>query len=462
MANDDPKLDPTDDAGGTGAKGKSRRRPPPTLDLAATDVTPETPAATEPADPAPAVDEVPVFDAEGSAAPDEPPAPVHPTVIPGAPKAGKPVRQLGLFGGLVVALISGLLGGAVALGLVSTFYSAEQNIDSITELEARALDLRQRVDALESRPGAPVSAPAAGTLAPQELATRLDALEAGLTELGGKVNQSETTSAAPDEATAALGTRLGALEEKVGSLPAPAATPTPDEVAALGTRLGALEQRVGAIPAPLPAASPQDVASANARIGALEQRLAEVSTRQQTSGQGAAQLIALDALHDAIAEGRPFATELRASRALLGAGGNTLAALEPAAGEGFAGGPALAARLKAATAPAPEPAASPAAGASTGEQGVLDKLYESAKGLVSIRRSTQASMGAGAGELATAEAALTRGDYAAALAALNALPAAEQAAAAPVVSAIEARQAALATVAGLSQHVLATFAGGAQ
>ncbi|MGA0562679.1 COG4223 family protein [Ancylobacter sp. VNQ12] len=457
MANDDPKLDPTDDAAGTGAKGKSRRRPPPTLDLAATDVTPETPAAAEPV-----ADEVPVFDAESPAAPDEPPAPVHPTAIPGAPKAGKPVRHLGLFGGLVVALISGLLGGAVALGLVSTFYSAEQNIDSITELEARALDLRQRVDALESRSGAPVSAPAAGTLAPQELATRLDALEAGLTELGGKVNQSETTSAAPDEATAALGTRLGALEEKVGSLPAPAATATPDEVAALGSRVGALEQRVGAIPAPVPAASPQDVASANARIAALEQRLAEVSARQQTSGQGAAQLIALDALHDAIAQGRPFATELRASRTLLGAGGDTLAALEPVAGEGFAGGPALAARLKAATAPAPEPAASPAAGASTGEQGVLDKLYESAKGLVSIRRSTQASIGAGAEELATAEAALMRGDYAAALAALNALPAAEQAAAAPVVSAIEARHAALATVAGLSQHVLATFAGGAQ
>lgn len=452
MANDDPTLDPTDGTTNTGGKSKSRRRPPPTLDLAANDVTPEKPTDPEP-------EEKPVADVEGTAAPEPPPAPVHPTEIPGAaPKAAKPTRQLGFVSGLALALVSGLLGGAVALGVVSTFYSADQNIDSITELEARALNLRQRVDALESRTGAPV----AGTLAPQELATRLDALETGLTELGSQVNQGESGSPAPDGASAALDTRISALEDKVAALPAAAAAATPEEVAGLGSRIGALEQRVSAIPAPAPAASPQDVANTNARVSALEQRLNDFTARQQASGQGAAQLIALDALHDAIAEGRPFTTELKASRALLGAGGDTLAALEPMAGEGFAGGPALAARLKAATAPAPDPVATPAAGTSTGEQGVLDKLYESAKGLVSIRRSTQVETGAGMEELAMAEAALARRDYTAALAALNALPAAEKQAAAPVISSLEARQAALATVAGLSQHVLATFAGGAQ
>jgi hypothetical protein len=455
VANDDPKLDPTDDTTNTGGKSKSRRRPPPTLDLAANDVTPEMPADSVPADPP--SEEAPVVDVEGTAASEPPPSPVHPTETPGAaPKAAKPVRQFGFVSGLAIALVSGLLGGAVALGVVSTFYSADQNIDSITELEARALDLRQRVDALESRAGTPV----AGTLAPQELATRLDALETGLTELGSQVNQGEVATPTPDGTSAALDTRIGALEQKVAALPAPAAAATPDEVAAIGSRVNALEQRVSAIPAPAPAASPQDVATTNARVSALEQRLTEVSARQQTSGQGAAQLIALDALHDAIAEGRPFATELRASRALLGSGGDTLAALEPVAGEGFAGGPALAARLKAATAPAP--VAAPSAGTSTGEQGVLDKLYESAKGLVSIRRSTQAPSDTEPGERATAEAALARRDYTAALAALNALPAAEKQAAAPIISSLEARQAALATVAGLSQHVLATFAGGAQ
>lgn len=466
MANDDPKLDPTDETASAGGKGKSRRRPPPTLDLAAHDVT-ATPAESASADAAPSEaapadphpEETLVADVEGTAPPQEPPAPVHPTEIPGAaPKAAKPVRQLGLVSGLVLAVISGLLGGAVALGVVSTFYSADQNIDSITALEARALDLRQRVDALESRAGTPV----AGTLAPQELATRLDALETGLTELGSQVNQGEAVSPAPDGTSAALDTRISALEDKVAALPAPAAAATPDEVAAIGARVNTLEQRVSAIPAPAPAASPQDVATTNARVSALEQRLTEFSARQQASGQGAAQLIALDALHEAIAEGRPFATELRASRALLGAGGDTLAALEPMAGEGFAGGPALAARLKAATAPAPATVAAPSAGTSTGEKGVLDKLYDSAKGLVSIRRSTQAQSGSEPGELAAAEAALARRDYSAAMAALNALPEAEKQAAAPIISSLEARQAALATVAGLSQHVLATFAGGAQ
>ena len=469
MADDDRKHEPSEDVAPAG-KGKSRRRPPPTIDLAATDVTPakpddaptsddaataEPPVTPPPSDDAPSDDapsEVPVLDVEGTAAPEAPPEPVHPTEVPGK-KADpeKPKRPLGLVSGLILALVSGMLGGAVALAVVSTFSSAEQDADAITELEARALDLRQRVDALESRGEAGV---AAGTQAPEELATRLDALESGLAALGGRVDARE---AAP--ADAAFGGRVEALEQKVAALPAPAAAASPDEVAALGARLGALEQRVGAIPAPAPAATPEDIAGANARIGALEQRLAEVSSQQQTSGQGAAQLIALDALHDAIAEGRPFATELKASRALLGANADALAALEPAAGEGFASGPALAAQLEAATAPVAAPA--PPAGSPATGDGVLDKLFDSARSLVTIRRSTLAAAG-GSEDLATAQAALVRGDYAGAKAALDALPEAEKAAAAPILAAIEARQAALATVAGLSQQVLASFAGGNQ
>lgn len=496
MATKDSKQEPTgsatetESAGGheaaheagheAGARGKSRRRPPPTLDLAATEVPPaaakdapkDAPVSDDAAAAAAPPAEVPVLDADAApdadkpaeAAPGEdapPPEPVHAAELPGTPaEAPAPKRQMGLVAGLVAALVSGVIGAAVALAVVNTFYSAEQNADAITQLEARALDLRQRVEAMESAAGG--TAPVASTSAPQELATRLDALESGMADLGERVNRiADTAAPAPatsPEEVAALGSRLDALQQKVDGLPAPAPSVAPEEVTALSGKVDALQQQVAAIPAPPPAASPQDLATATARISALEQRLATVAQQQQASGQGAAQLVALSALQVAVSGGQPFSTELKATRALLGAGGDGLAALEPKAASGYGTGPALAEQLKAATTPAP---AAPAAAPAT-EAGVLDRLVESAKGLVTVRRSDEVPMGADAETVATARAQLQRGDYAGALATLNGLPAEGKSAVAPVIESLEQRQAALATIGGLSHHVLASLAGGTQ
>jgi len=180
---------------------------------------------------------------------------------------------------------------------------------------------------------------------------------------------------------------------------------------------------------------------------------------QRASGQGASQLVALASLRDAVASGRPFATELKAARVLLGEEAAPLAALETASAAGFGDGPALAARLKAATAPVPAPASTaPTAGTSTVE-GVVERLWDSAQNLVVIRRASGPS---GDPRLADADAALARGDYASARAALAGVPESERAAVQPVIAALDARQAALAAIAGLNQRVLATLAGGAQ
>lgn len=492
MATKDSKHEPTGSATETdhealeaGARGKSRRRPPPTLDLAATEVPPPAGAAkdTPPSkDTAPA--EVPVLDADGGplkdtdtvnnpdkadVAPDAaenapaetpPPEPVHAAELPGTPaEAPVPKRQMGLVTGLIAALVSGVIGAAVALAVVNTFYSAEQNADAITQLEARALDLRQRVEAMESAAGG--TAPAANLNLPQDLATRLDALESGLADVGERVN-GIADNAAPAPATspeevAALGSRLDALQQKVDGLPAPAPSVAPEQLTALSGKVDALQQQVAAIPAPPPAASPQDLATATARISALEQRLATVAQQQQASGQGAAQLVALSALQVAVSGGQTFTTELKATRALLGAGGEGLAALEPKAASGYGTGPTLAEQLKAATTPTPA-----AEAAAPADAGVLDRLVESAKGLVTVRRSDDVPVGADAEAVATARAQLQRGDYAGALATLNGLPAEGKSAVAPVIESLEQRQAALATIGGLSHHVLASLAGGTQ
>ncbi len=194
MAKDDPKSGTTDKSGA----GKPSRRPPPTLDLSAKDVTkptdpaPVTPvsdeaatteplasaeaAAETPKTPTPNTSgEVPVLDAEapataGAGGSDEPPmgSAQAPEADPVPPAAKRPARQLGLIGGLAVALVSGVLGAAVAFAIVGTFTSAEENADAITELEARALDLRQRVETLEAAGGEPAAAsPRPGSTPPR-------------------------------------------------------------------------------------------------------------------------------------------------------------------------------------------------------------------------------------------------------------------------------------------------------
>lgn len=487
MAKDDPKSGTTDKSGA----GKPSRRPPPTLDLSARDVTkptdpaPVTPvsdeaATTEPlasaaAETSKTPGEVPVLDAEapataGAGGSDEPPTgPAQaPEADPVPPAAKRPARQLGLIGGLAVALVSGVLGAAVAFAIVGTFTSAEENADAITELEARALDLRQRVETLEAAGGEPAAGqPAAGLdTAPAELAARLDALESGLDALGKKVDtqpapvaptaDASATPGASAEAVAALGSRVGAVEDKLSSLPTPAPAATPDDVAAATARIGALESKVAALPAPAPSVSPDDLAAATSRIAALEQKLSAVASTQQASGQGAAQLVALSALREAVLGSKPFTAELKAARALLGAEAAPLAALEPVAAEGFPTGPALAAELKRAVAPPPAPPTQ--AGVPT-DEGVLDRLMRGAQGLVTVRRLDATGTPPG---LSEAQAALERGDFAAARAALATLPEADRAKVQPVAQTLEARQAALDAIAGLNQHVLASLAGGAQ
>ena len=348
------------------------------------------------------------------------PASLDPEPVP-SPVTERPRRQLGWFGVSVAALISGLIGGAVAFALVGTFYSADANIDAITDLEARALDLRQRVERLENQTAA-APAPAPAT---QELAARLDALETGLNSLGGKVD----------------------------ALPAAGAAPA--DTSELSGRISALEQHLTA----LQAASPEAVNALGARLDTLQQQVSQATAAQKAGTQGTAQLVALGALEEAILAGRPFATELAATRALLGSAGDGLAPLQAAATAGFPQGMTLAVQLAAAE----DRAAAAKAPAET-SAGVLDRLMDSASKLVTIRRADDPvnDPESDRARLRLARLALERGDFAAAARAIDALSASARAPLAEVAQTIEARQSALATVAALKQQILATLPGGAQ
>lgn len=355
------------------------------------------------------------------------PAPTEPE--PAEPVlAAKPKepRRLGLIGAITAALLSGVLGGAIAFALVGTFYSADENIDALTELEARALDLRQRVEALEARGDA--SAPASNIALPAELAARVDALEAGLHSLGQKIDNEPPPAAAAD-------------------------------TSALSSKLAALEQRVAALPPPSPGASPEAVAALGTRLAGLEKQLTQASNDEKAGQHRTAQLIALGALQDAIVAGLPFTTELTASRALLGGAGDVLSPLQTAATQGYPDGLTLAVRLAAAG-----EAARKAEQVAEVPKGVLERLTDSASKLVTIRRADEpvADQNSDKALLATAVGALQRSDFAAAGRAIDAMTAAARAPLAPVAEIIDARQAALNTIGMLRQGILTSLSGGAQ
>ena len=379
------------------ASPASPRRRPITLDLPAKDLTPPPPPPPRPKAPAAAGG-----DAGAGVA---------------AAEKGRKRQSLVLVGASILALAAGLMGGAVAFALVSTFYSAEQNIDSITDLEARALDLRQRVEQLETQPGQPApAAPTVVTSVPAELTARIEALEGGLTAADAKLTEADN--------------RIAALAEA----PAPAAAP---------------------------AASPEALQQAEARIAALEGRINEVTAQRQAGTQAAraaAALATLGALEAAIAAGVPYETELQASRTLLGEKAAGLSALEAAAPTGLPAGPALAGRLKAALAEASAPADGASAQAPA-DAGIVDKLWNSASSLVSVRRNSGAADASSEPAIAAAQDALGRGDVAEALTILGGLPEASKQKLAAVIGAMEARQAALATVAGVKRQLIADIAG---
>lgn len=476
-----------------GARG--RRRPPPTIDLPAKDLTPpeekaaqdkavEESAAADKTAEATVVEERAAEEraAEEKAAylhteTGEGVAPDADAAPPAPPPTETPRRSLGLFSGLIIALISGLISGAIAAMVVASFFGPTENIDALTDLEARTVELRQRTDALEARPQAadPSTAVAA-------LGQRLDTLTATLDGVAGKVSAlesapppaaAEPAGAAPAAVPPELNARLDALEalakQASEANQAPAA-PSPELAARLDTVEALAKQASAAASsaAERPAVSPDALSALGDKLTALEQRVASVAKANEASARGAAQLAALGSLREAVLRGAPFATELAAARNLLGPAGDVLQPLDAYAAAGFPSGAMLLKRLTEAKAEVPAaPATSPAVEtpAAPADEGIFARLTRSAEGLVSVRKVDEAAPAA-AGEATEAgyarvAAALSRDDMAGAAREIEALPAKAREAAQPVAADIAARSKALADIDTLNRQILAGLAGSA-
>lgn len=262
-------------------------------------------------------------------------------------------------------------------------------------LEARLTDLSAQVEALRSDDAGGSQNPALAGLA-----TRID-------EIAGQIND-----------TAAIAPRLdeiaGRIDEVAGRVEALEARPQVD-LSGLEGSLGQVQEQLSALGQRIDSAPKEE------RVVALETQLA---TLQGTLNEAAAQAqraetlgaaVAAGALADALESGSPIAAELGALRT-LGSDRAALDALQPFAETGLPTMEALRASFEAAAAtidvstPIPEGA------------GPVDRLLQSARGLVEVRSANPTEGADPAAVIARMRGSLAAGDLNAALAERNALP----------------------------------------
>ena len=380
-----------------------------------------------------------------------PPEPIIPSAFaaaagPGAPSGSAPaaaprtpfaaIAAAALAGGAVAALIVAVLAGSGLLG-------------------SRDADLAARVAALEIDFAGLEQAPAADTLvAPLE--ERLAGLEQAVGDLGAAPPEDSPDGAAiedlqnrlaalearsdgiaPEQADPGLAGRIAALAEDVEALQAAGSgdlTEVQRSLASLAEETRALSDRL-------------DSAPTAERIAALEAEIDAASARAAVAAALGPAVVA-DALAAAVESGRPFETEL-AALSRLNVDDAAIDGLEPHAASGLPTLLALRSEFEAAIAPV-ELAAPVAEGA-----GAMNRLLQSARGLVEVRPARPVEGADPTAIVARIRGALEVGDVGAALAEWQALPADARAATADWAEAAEARHAADELVARLRVAALA-------
>ncbi|MFD1703693.1 COG4223 family protein [Methylopila henanensis] len=277
-----------------------------------------------------------------------------------APKTEPAPATSGGAGVLGLAL-AGLIGAGVAVGAVALFGrdligAPPADSSRLVATEAKLDAVARELAALREQSGQP--APAADTSAidakidelTKAAADRSRALEAQLQEIANRSPAVQVDTGAVD----ALGKRIDTIEGKLGD-----------------TASAQALQQVGARIDGIGAAIEQALRPISDKIGALETEL-----KARPVGDPDARLVvALGALDQALAAGRPFANELAAAKAA--GGGDPLAPLDATAAAGAPTRAALAAELRDVVAALPP--IRPAEGAS-----VFDRFLASAGSVVKV------------------------------------------------------------------------------
>jgi hypothetical protein len=357
------------------------RRAPPTIDLAATEVSEARDAANNAAQDA--------GDAQPEAAPQSSPQ----TGSPGAKTSDRPSPAPAVaISPWVIAPIS----GAVAAALVITVgwmlgWPAVQVAPSVPQINASAIDdLTARVASLEQKVGKPIA----------DATTRIDALEKSLAALRGDL------------------AKLRAQSDKL-------AAETKDAKPVSGESVAAL-----------------DLSALNERISQIERASRTQGAREGENNKPAddmplRRVVSAALLDVAVQQGHPFPALLTTAKSLA-QNPDALKPLEPFAATGVPNPPSLSRELLTLV-----PKLSPPADNGTSGSGIVDRLQAGASKLVRVER-TNATGNDRDAIVARVTAAALRNDFAEARRELNTLSPADRAPAQAWLDKADARDAALA------------------
>lgn len=480
MASDDPK------AGGVSSRPA---RTPPTLDLKAEEVVtapapgaPSADAAPAPEGATAAAGDTPAAGAEATAANSGTEEPVsaeqaaEATIEAGAGKPAEPAapsRSGSGAGAIFAALLAGAVaGGGVAGGL---WYASGTFAPAPAAAPKPVVDLsplQNRIAALEARPVADPKAVAAVSERLERSEAALKALEAtvaGLKAAPAAAAAPQAPAVPPalvktvDDLKAeaeATRTALAAATREIDQVRAAQASfQSAVATASSGAQQALTQAQQAASQVQQATTQAQAVASrldaVGPRLDALKKQIEDATAAATQFNRAAAGLVVLSAFREAVGAGRPFATELAAAKATLGANANQLDAFAAIAPEGFAPPAKLAERLAregaaAIGAAAPAPADAPAS--------LMDRLMASAEGLVRVRPAAGPGSVDSESVLATAVGLVKAGQLDEALRVLKQLPEQVQGRL-TVVRDIEARANAVRLAGTLFQQQLAAISG---
>ena len=397
-------------------QGGAGKRPAPTIEGTATEVSVETPADEAAAAEAAAAREDGERDEpEEEAAPESEveskPQAVH---VDEEPQAAErrvpppPTATMSEMKSFVTHLAAGLLGGLI--GVIALAFAWHLIPAGKDESAAELGKIKERVAKLEATP-----APTPDTEALAKLDGRIKALEgqtppdiAGLTDRVAQLEQAlkALASAAKDGGSvtdaAAINQQITEAEQRIQeNLDKALADAEAANAATLQTIQASIDEMKTKI-----AALAEAGTSESPDLTALTERVAKLETaidKGMAGSKSAAAAIAFANLSSAVAEGRPFAAELATIKSFVA----DLGPLPAYADKGIATVPELA-RSFAASRDAALAAASPVPSGS-----LIDRLLASASTLVKVKRVDEAATGDSASAvLARAEALLDKGDLA--------------------------------------------------
>ncbi len=393
MADDKPEdTTPSPDSG-------RARRPPPTIDLEASQVSSETRNAAEDAPPEPVSDEPSSHESPShepsSQEPisDEPAAPISPWVI--APVSGAVAAAL-------VICVGWLLGWPAVLPATSS--APPLNAAVIDDLAARVADIEAKI----SKPAAPAPDPA--------MANRVEALEKSVASLRGDLSG------------------LRAQSEKLAA--------------------GVNDVKS----APRVAAPSVDLSAINERIAQLERATrAQVSGIAQESAKPAddvplRRVVAATVLDVSVRQGEPYVAALAAAKSLA----ENADALKPLDGFAATGVPSAASLSRELLSLVPKLSPAQQESATSGS-GIVDRLQAGAAKLVRIERTDGVGNDRGA-VVARVTAAALRNDFSEARRELKTLAPADRAAAQAWLDKADARDTTLAASRQFASEAMAVLA----